>query len=101
KVEVLTRDRNNPGFILKTAAMARFSDYEFEPLTGRILFKAPVPSLDADLNPISIRVTYEIEQGGDRFWVYGADAEVKINDHVQVGGTFARDENPLDRYGLY
>ena len=34
---------------------------------------APVPSLDANLNPISIRVTYEVEQGGDKFWVYGVD----------------------------
>ena len=101
KVEILTRDRNNPGLVIKTVSMTRFSDYEFEPLTGQILFKAPVPSLDADLNPISIRVTYEIEQGGGRFWVYGADAQAKINERIQVGGAFARDENPVDRYGLY
>ncbi len=101
KVEIITRDRNNPGLILQTASMTRFSDYEFEPLTGRILFKAPVPSLDANLNPVSIRVTSEVEQGGSRFWVYGADAELKINERLQIGGTFARDENPLDRYGLY
>jgi large repetitive protein len=101
KIEVLTRDRNNPGLVIKSVLMTRFSDYEFEPLTGQILFKAPIPSLDADLNPISIRVTYEIEQGGGRFWVYGADAQAKINDRIQVGGAFARDENPFDRYGLY
>jgi hypothetical protein len=70
-------------------------------LTGQILFKAPVPSLDADLNPISIRVTYEADQGGSRFWTYGGDAQVKLNDHIQVGGAVARDENPQDHYGLY
>jgi hypothetical protein len=101
KVEILTRDRDNPGLVIKTVGMTRFSDYEFEPLTGQLLFKAPIPSLDSDLNPISIRVTYEIDQGGDRFWVYGADAEVKVTDRVQVGGAVARDENPMDRYGLY
>ena len=101
KIEILTRDRNNPGLIIKTLQMTRFSDYEFEPLTGQILFKAPVPSLDADLNPISIRVTYEIDQGGDRFWTYGADAQVKLNTHLQLGGAFARDENSADRYSLY
>lgn len=101
KIEILTRDRNNPGLVIQTVTMTRFSDYEFEPLTGQILFKAPVPSLDADLNPVSIRVTYEIEQGGGRFWVYGADAQAKINDRIQLGGAFARDENPFDRYGLY
>lgn len=101
KVEVLTRDRNNPGLIVKTSAATRFSDYEFEPLTGHLLFKAPVPSLDADLNPVSIRVTYEVEQAGARFWVYGADAQVKVSDRFEIGGAFARDENPLDAYGLY
>lgn len=101
KVEILTRDRNNPGLVINTVGMTRFSDYEFEPLTGQLLFKAPVPSLDADLNPISIRVTYEIDQGGDRFWTYGGDVQVKINDRVEVGGAVARDENPMDHYGLY
>ncbi|HMJ05954.1 MAG TPA: hypothetical protein VK474_06825, partial [Chthoniobacterales bacterium] len=101
KVEVITRDRNNSGLIIATVSMTRFSDYEFEPLTGQILFKAPIPSLDADLNPVSIRITYEVDQGGDRFWVYGADAQVKVHQRVQVGGAFARDENPVDHYGLY
>jgi hypothetical protein len=101
KIEILTRDRNNPGLVIKTIDMTRFSDYEFEPLTGQILFKAPIPSLDADLNPISIRVTYEVDQGGDRFWAYGGDAQVKVTDRFQVGGSAARDENPRDRYGLY
>ena len=101
KVEVITRDRNNSGLIIKTVIMTRFSDYEFEPFTGQLLFKAPVPSLDADLNPISIRMTFEVSQGGDKFWVYGADAQVKVTDRVQVGGAFARDENPFDHYGIY
>ena len=101
KVEILTRARNNPGLIVKTESRTRFADYEFEPFTGRILFKAPVPSLDADLNPISIRVTYEVDQGGDKFWTYGADAQVKVTDRFEVGGSFAREENPLGRFGIY
>ena len=101
KVEILTRDRNQPSLILDTVVMSRFIDYEFEPFTGRILFKAPVPSLDANINPISIRVTYEVEQGGDKFWVYGADAQGKVAPWLEVGGAAVRDENPLGAYGLY
>ena len=101
KVEILTRDRQQPAVILKTVALARFSDYEFEPFTGRILFKAPVPSLDANLNPISIRVTYEADQGGDKFWVFGADAQVKLHERVEVGVSMARDQNPVAPYQLY
>ncbi len=101
KVEILVRARNNPGLIVKTETRTRFSDYEFEPFTGRILFKAPVPSLDADLNQISIRVTYEADQGGPKFWTYGADGQVKITSKFEVGGSFAREENPLGTFGLY
>lgn len=101
KVEIITRDRNNSGLIIKIVNMTRFSDYEFEPLTGQLLFKAPIPSLDPDLNPISIRMTYEITQGGEKFWVYGADAQVKVTDRIQVGGAFAREEDPRNHYGLY
>jgi hypothetical protein len=86
---------------LKVEPLSRFSDYEFEPFTGRILFRAPVPSLDANLNPISIRVTYEVDQGGDKFWVYGADGQVKLSPLWEVGGAAVRDENPLGVYGLY
>ena len=46
-------------------------------------------------------MTFEVSQGGDKFWVYGADAQVKVTDRVQVGGSFARDENPFDHYGIY
>jgi uncharacterized repeat protein (TIGR01451 family) len=101
KVEILTRDRNQPSLILKTEPLARFTDYEFEPFTGRLLFRRPIPSLDANLNPISIRVTYEVDQGGDKFWVYGADAQVKVHERVEVGGAAVRDENPQGDYGLY
>jgi len=101
KVEIITRDRNQTSVILKTVQLARFSDYEFEPFASRLLFRAPVPSLDENLNPISIRVTFETDQGGDRFWVYGADGQIKLLPRWEVGGTVARDEAPGAGYELY
>jgi len=101
KVEIITRDRDQPAMILQNVPMSRFTDYEFEPFSGRILFKGPVPSLDPNLNPIFVRVTYEVDQGGDEFWVYGADAQVKATPWLEVGGAAVRDENPLGHYGLY
>ena len=100
KVEILTRDRNQPGIILKALSLARFSDYEIESLTGRILFKAPIPTLDLNFNQMSIRVTYEFEQGGPQFWVYGVDGQVKLGDKVEVGGSYVRDENPFDNFSM-
>lgn len=101
KVEILTRDRYQPNLVLKTEGLTRFTDYEFEPFTGRLLMRRPVPSVDEYLNPVFIRVTYEVDQGGDQFWVYGADAQVKVTERVEVGGAAIRDENPFGPYGLY
>ncbi|MGZ5642122.1 MAG: SdrD B-like domain-containing protein [Usitatibacter sp.] len=95
KIEIITRDRNQPALIISTVAQTRFADYEVEALTGRILFKAPVPSVDRDLNPVFVRVTYEVDQGGEQFWVAGVDAQVKVTDRIEVGGVYVKDKNPL------
>lgn len=101
KIEILVRDRHQPSVILDVKQMSRFADYEFEPLTGRLLFKMPIPTLDASLNPLSIRVTYEVNQGGERFWTGGASAQVKPTSFLQVGGTFVDDTNPQDPNKLF
>ncbi|MBZ0248920.1 MAG: hypothetical protein K8F93_04615, partial [Burkholderiales bacterium] len=100
KVEIVTRDRNQPSIVLASLPQARFSDYEIEPLTGRILFRSPVASVDRDLNPVFVRVTYEVDQGGEEFWVGGVDAQVKVGERVEVGGTFVKDENPQKPFTL-
>ena len=51
RVELLVRDRNQPSLIIQTTPVQRFSDYEIEPLTGRLLLKGPLPSLDPNFNP--------------------------------------------------
>src|SRR5207244_68454 len=100
KVEILTRDRNRPSLVLASQPQARFYDYEMEPLTGRLLFKSPVPSVDQDLNPVTIRVTYEVDQGGLEFWVFGGDAQVRVHERVDIGASFAEDRNPADPFKL-
>ena len=100
KVEILTRDRNQPSVILKAVPLARFTDYEIESLSGRILFRNPISTLDQNFNQISIRVTYEFEQGGPQFWVYGVDGQVKLGERVEVGGTYVRDQNPFDNFSM-
>ena len=100
RVEVLTRDRNQPSVILKTVQMARFSDYEFEPFSGNVIFKAPIPSTDENFNPQSVRVTYEVEQDGPKFWLGGIDGQWKITPNIEVGGSYVSDRNPTDPYQL-
>jgi len=100
KVEIVTRDRNQPAIILKTVQMARFTDYEFEPFSGNIIFRSPIPSSDENFNPNSVRVTYEVEAGGPKFWIGGVDAQWKLGTAVEIGGSVVEDRNPADPYRL-
>ena len=98
KIEILTRDRFRPVNIIKVTPVSRNLDYEFEPFSGQIVFRAPVPSFDDQLNPISIRIVYEVEQGGQKFYVYGADVRLKLTDSLTIGVAGAKDENPAAPY---
>jgi hypothetical protein len=69
-------------------------DYEFEPFNGQILFRAPVPSVDDQLNPVSIRVTYEVDKRRQTIHRHGGDAQLKITDKLSIGVAVARDEQP-------
>ena len=94
RVEIVVRDRNQTGLMLSRRLLARYADYDIDPLTGRILLRAPVASLDQDLNPISLRISYEVDQGHPRFWVGGIAAQYKIGEIVEVGGSAVEDRNP-------
>ena len=100
KIEILVRSRNQTSVILKTTALTTGSDYEFEPFTGQILFRSAVPSVDDQLNPVSIRVTYEVDQGGANFLVYGGDIKLKLSDSITIGVAAAHDSNPIAPYSV-
>jgi hypothetical protein len=100
RVEVIVRDRNQPSVILRTSLLTRLADYTFEPFSGRILLRQPLPALDANFNPVSLRVTYEFDQGGAEYWLYGVDAQAKLGTSVSVGGSYVEDKNPLVPYRL-
>lgn len=100
KLEVLVRDRTQPSRIVSVRALARLVDYTFEPFSGRILLTSFLPSVDENLNPVTLRVSYEVDQGGTPFWVAGGDGQLRINQAVEVGGSLVADRNPLAAYDL-
>jgi hypothetical protein len=100
KLEVLVRDRNQPSRIVEVRPLVRLVDYTFEPFSGRILLSTFLPSVDANLNPVSLRVSYEVDQGGREFWVVGGDAQWRITEGFEIGGSLVQDRNPLARYDL-
>ncbi len=93
-VELISRDRNQPNVILKRTSLTRFVDYTLEPSTRRLMFVSPVSAVDTDLNPQSIRVTYEVDTGGPKYTVAGVDAQFKVGERLQAGVVAHVDEDP-------
>jgi hypothetical protein len=100
KLEIVVRDRHQPSRIVAVRPLLRLVDYSFEPFSGRILLASFLPSVDEYLNPVSLRVSYEVDQGGPAFWVAGGDAQLKLGDAVEVGASAVTDRNPLAPYQL-
>ena len=93
-VQIVVRDRNQPNVVLRTILLTRFADYSIEPLSKTILFAAPVSSLDADLNPQSIRVNYLVDTGGPAFDVAGVDVQLRMSEKLQLGLVLEHDGTP-------
>lgn len=101
RVEIVTRDRNQPSVVLKSEARTRFTDYVVDFQTGGVLFRRPIPSLDENLNPIFVRVVYEVDGGGAASWVYGGDLRFRVADGLFLGGTYASEEEAQDPFRLW
>ena len=100
KVELLTRDRNNVSVVLSSVPLQPLIDYVFEPFSGRILLTRPQPSRDEGGNPRSLRISYEVDQGGNPFWVGGVDGQYYLTPSLNLGGAVVDDRNPLAPYRL-
>ncbi len=100
QVDVITRNRNQPSVIVKDTALSQFTDYEIEAYSGTLLLKSPVPSVDADLNPVYIRVSYSVDAGGAKHTVAGIDARAEVLPGVTVGANVVRDDDPLNKQNL-
>ena len=100
QVNILTRDRNQPSVIVKDVPLAAFTDYELEPYSGQLLLKSPLPSVDADLNPVFIRVSYAVDSGGPKHSVAGADLKVQLTPNLAVGATLIRDADLVNQQSL-
>ncbi len=85
-VEIITRDRDQPSVILNIEPQRRLSDYSLDYFSGALIFNNPVSLLDDNLNPISIRVTYETEDSnGEEYYVYGGEARYEVTDDIAIG----------------
>ena len=96
KIEIIIRDRNNPGLIISQKTLSRFSDYEVDTYSNSIYLTTPLSSIDENLNPVYLRITVETDKGGDEYTVAGVNGSFKLTDKVSVGGSYIQNEDPID-----
>jgi uncharacterized repeat protein (TIGR01451 family) len=100
QVDLITRDRNQSAIILNDTPLTPFTDYAIEPYSGLLLLKNPVASVDANLNPIYVRVSYSVDVGGPKHWVEGADARLRLSRGFTLGATAIHDADPANELTL-
>ena len=78
----------------------RFADYEIDPISRSLFLKSPVASQDLDGNPTYIRVTVDVDEGGDDYLVGGIAAKQQLTDKVAIGGSYINSNDPLNKEQL-
>ncbi|MBO6224312.1 MAG: hypothetical protein J6N72_02500, partial [Psychrobacter sp.] len=99
-VEVITRDANNPGLIINRETLTRFADYEIDPISRSLFLKSPIASQDIEGNPIYIRVTVEVDEGGEDYLVGGIAAKQQLTNKISIGGSYINSDDPLNKEEL-
>ncbi|MGI4815327.1 MAG: hypothetical protein ACRYG5_01920 [Janthinobacterium lividum] len=101
-VEVVTYDRDQKGLLLKPPrSLERFADYSIEPMSGHLLLNEPLLSIDPETNGLNyLRISYETEGNGDKFWLFGGDAQFRVTDNLTLGAVAVEDRNPNDGRSL-
>lgn len=100
RVEVIVRDRSQPSRIVSVRPLGRLVDYSFEPFSGRIVLNQFLGAFDPDLNPVSLRITYELDQGTEKYWVVGADGQLRVTGRLEVGAALVDDRNPFAEFRM-
>ena len=99
-IELVTRDRDNSGLIISAVNLVRNIDYSLDHLSGNIRFTRTVPTVDSDLNPLSLRISYDLENGSGSDLVAGARASYEIVEDLVVGGSYTTDQNASNGFDL-
>jgi len=99
-VELIVRDRNNPGLVLQSESFTRYTDYSIDFQTGLLRFADVVPTVDSDLNPVFVRISYDLNNSTDEFWVSGLRLMHEFHPRFSAGASLTDDQNPISGYTL-
>ena len=89
RIKIETRDRFRPDIVLAEELLERFVDYDLDPVTGRLIFREPIPAADIDLNPNIIVAEYEVNGEAGTTWVSGGRAGLRLfGGRMETGISF-------------
>lgn len=103
-IERIVRSRANPGLVLSSQTLTRNTDYFINPTTGLLSFSDTVASVDADLNPVFLRISYDQAGTLNKHLISGLRVNHTINESIQVGASITDDQHPISGFrisGLY
>ena len=101
KIRVETRDKYHPEIVLRSEEKVRFQDYDINYVDGTLMFKQPVPSIDADGNPVYIVASYEYRSNDDKSVIGGLRYEGTWFKKYKIGSSFFMEEKEPSNYMLY
>ncbi|MEE9302506.1 MAG: hypothetical protein V3U84_01865 [Thiotrichaceae bacterium] len=95
-VEIVTYSRDNPGLVLSLQQLTRFGDYTLDDITGDLSFSDSIPTLDENLNPVYIRITYDLENDGEAYTVGGIRYNRQLTDELNLGISHSIDKHSTE-----
>jgi hypothetical protein len=100
KVVLITRDRYHSETIIGYKEMIRYQDYNINYEDGSLMFKQPVPSVDANGNPVTINIAYEHQSGKRNSFVGGVRYDGTFFNKLKVGALAVMEEQDSSNYVL-
>ncbi len=95
-VEIITRSRDNTGLVIAETRLSRFGDYNIDPVEGFVTFSSVVPTFDDQQNPVFVRISYDVENGGDDYLVSGVRFDRTVNENLNFGVSYTSDLHSED-----
>ncbi|MBF0453037.1 MAG: DUF11 domain-containing protein, partial [Candidatus Magnetomorum sp.] len=93
-IEIITRDSDNSGLIIKTRQLKRFDDYLIDAFSGYITFHEAIASRDDNGNRVYLRIGYASDSQTQDYNVAGVRLSQHLSDGLTWGGSLSMDDRP-------
>lgn len=88
KILLEVRSADDPGTVLRTTALTRYTDYWINFTDGSLLFNEPIQSSDSAANLVYIVAVYEVDEGADKYDIFGLRPKLSLfQGAFELGGT--------------